>query len=130
MIVNYVEVFRNWSNFSGRARRSEYWYFTLANFIVLLLLEIVMMTGSAVSKDAAPIFAIPYFLYALAVIVPSFAVAVRRLHDIGKSGWWILIGLVPLIGGIILLVWACTDSEPGDNRYGPNPKTIAAAVPA
>ncbi|TJY41720.1 DUF805 domain-containing protein [Cohnella pontilimi] len=62
-------------------------------------------------------------LYALAILLPSLAVSVRRLHDTGRSGWWLLIGLIPLIGAIILLVFTCQDSQPGDNRYGPNPRS-------
>jgi len=69
------------------------------------------------------ILVVVFFIYSLLVLVPGLAVAVRRLHDIGKSGWMLLIGLIPIVGGIILLIWAASDSQPGDNQYGPNPKS-------
>ena len=112
----YITVLQNYANFNGRARRSEYWYFVLFNVlfsIAALILD--MITG-------AGIFGV---LYALAMFIPGLAVAVRRLHDIGKSGWMYLIVLIPLIGAIWLLVLFFTDSQPGDNEYGPNPKSSA-----
>ena len=104
-----VSVFSNYVNFEGRARRSEYWYFVLLNLIVGVVLGIIGL--KAVSG-----------IYSLAVLLPSLAVTWRRLHDTGQSGLCILIGLIPLVGEIILIVWCATDSQPGDNRYGPNPK--------
>ena len=109
-------VLGNYANFSGRARRSEYWYWTLAVFLLYVV-------GLIITEVAKP-FAIILLLAYLAIIVPSLAVLWRRLHDTGRSGVWFLITFVPLVGGIILLVFACTDSAPGDNQYGPNPKGI------
>lgn len=109
-------VFSQYANFSGRARRSEYWYFVLFNFVVTLVLRIL-------SAVVAPL-AVLSIIYGLAVLVPGLAVAVRRLHDIGKAGAWVLISLVPLVGTILLIVWCATDSQPGDNQYGPNPKEM------
>lgn len=99
--------------FSGRARRSEYWWFTLFAIILYVVAAII---------DAAIGNSIVVILVALALLLPSLAVTVRRLHDTGRSGWWILIALVPFVGGIILLVFECLDSQPGPNNYGPSPK--------
>ncbi len=116
--MSFVEaiksVFTQYVGFSGRARRSEYWYFTLFYAIVDGVLTGLGQASSAFSVIAG--------IFALAVLLPSIAVSIRRLHDIGKSGWWLLISLIPVIGAIILIVFACKDSEPGDNAYGPNPK--------
>ena len=107
-IMNYYfKVLQNYATFSGRARRSEYWYFFLFNLIISLGFGIV-----------CGLLRLPEFsnLYSLAVLVPSIAVAVRRMHDVGKSGWYILIP-------IYNLVLACTEGDHGDNEYGANPKT-------
>jgi uncharacterized membrane protein YhaH (DUF805 family) len=107
-------VLEKYADFSGRARRAEYWWFTLANIIAVLVLIILV----AIAK----IFWVLYILYLLALIVPSLAVTFRRLHDTDKSGWWILIGLVPFVGGIILLVLMCIDSTSGANQWGVSEK--------
>jgi len=110
----YLKVLKNYVGFSGRARRKEYWMFYLFNAIAMIVVAII--------DNIIGTYSLLYGLYSLAVLLPSLAVAFRRLHDIGRSGAWILIGLIPLIGAIILLVFACTDSQPDDNQYGPNPK--------
>lgn len=111
----YINAFKNYVNFKGRARRKEYWMFVLFNFIVAFVLGIIDgLIGITVLST----------IYSLAVIIPSLALCFRRLHDIGKSGAWILIGLIPLVGEIILLVFFCTDSQAGENQYGPNPKGV------
>lgn len=109
-------VFSQYAKFSGRARRSEYWYFALFQIIVGIVLGVVAMI---ISESLVTIID---GIWTLAVLLPSLAVTWRRLHDIGKSGAWYFIFLVPLVGWIILLVFLCKDSEPGDNRFGPNPK--------
>jgi uncharacterized membrane protein YhaH (DUF805 family) len=110
----YVDVLKKYATFDGRARRKEYWMFFLFNLIISLALAFIegIFGGPGVLG----------VLYSLAVLVPSIAVTVRRLHDTGRSGWWILISLVPVIGWIVLLVFMLTDSHPGSNQYGPNPK--------
>ena len=105
--------FRNYVNFSGRSPRSEYWYFALFLFIVGLVTALIDF-GLLGAKDIGPTNTI----FTLATIIPSFAVSVRRLHDIGRSGWWLLILLVPLIGLIVLIYWACQPSDPVPNAYG------------
>lgn len=110
----YLEVLKKYAVFNGRSRRTEYWMFTLFNLIISFVIAFAEgMVGSP---------GIVYALYGLAVFLPSLGVMIRRLHDIGRSGWWVLIGFVPLVGLIVLLVFAVTDSNPGDNEYGPNPK--------
>lgn len=103
----------HYADFKGRARRKEYWMFVLFNVIVSWVLAIL---GGLIKCPWIG------YLYTLAVLVPGLAVVVRRLHDTGRSGWWILIGLVPLIGAIWLLVLLCLDSQPEANNWGENPK--------
>lgn len=116
----YLKVLKQYADFNGRARRKEYWMFLLFNIIFLICAMILDNVLGFSFQDGGP--GILYMAYALGVLIPGLAVAVRRLHDIGKSGWWILIGLIPIIGGIWLIVLYCTDSVPGVNEYGPNPK--------
>jgi uncharacterized membrane protein YhaH (DUF805 family) len=111
-------VLNKYSDFSGRARRSEYWWWALA----LVLAGIVI---SIISRISWPLGLILDLLLFFATIVPGLAVGVRRLHDTGKSGWWLLIGFVPCVGFIVLLVFFVTDSEPVPNEYGPPPKAVA-----
>ena len=118
----YLKVLQNYATFSGRARRSEYWYFVLFNMIFAIVAFVLdNVFGTAIEGG---VYGLIYGLYLLAVWLPSLAVAVRRLHDIGKSGWMFLIGLIPLIGPIWLLVLFCTDSQQGTNKWGENPKEI------
>ena len=118
-----VSVFSNYATFKGRARRSEYWYFALFNFIVNMGFN---MLASVFGDNLLGTIIIGLSgLYGLAVMIPSLAVSWRRLHDIGKSGGWYFIVLVPLVGGILYLIWTCRDSQSGDNRFGPNPKEPA-----
>ncbi len=117
----YMEVLRKYAVFSGRARRKEYWMFTLFNIIVYIVLAIIDSAAGLQLGDSP--YGILTAIYGLAVLIPSLAVAVRRLHDTGRSAWWLLIGLIPLIN-LILLVLMVLDSEPVDNEYGPNPKQL------
>ncbi|MCM3702821.1 DUF805 domain-containing protein [Paenibacillus macerans] len=114
----YLNVLKNYVGFQGRARRKEFWMFALFNYIAVFVLVLV---GSFIHSSVGMILG---YIYMLAVLLPSLAVGVRRLHDIGKSGWMILLGLIPFVGPIIILVFNCLDSEPGDNQYGPNPKAF------
>ena len=121
----YLTVLRKYAVFSGRARRKEYWIFALFNLVFSTVLSIIdFMTGSF-SIDVG--MGLLGGLYSLAILIPSLAVGVRRLHDTGRSGWWLLIVLVPIIGVIMLLVFTVQDSESGDNAYGSNPKLAGAA---
>ena len=122
----YLQALKKYAVFSGRSRRMEYWYFVLFNIIVSIVLGwIDALLGTLGSGMGVGLLS---GIYGLAILIPSLAVTVRRLHDIDRSGWWILIGLVPLIGVIVLLVFALLDGTPGDNRYGPNPKGATSRV--
>jgi len=126
----YLQAFKKYTVFTGRSRRKEYWFFVLFNILVSLALAIVdYFTGTYNARYGMGLLG---GLYTLAVLIPAIAVTVRRLHDTGRSGWWFLIVLVPIVGGIVLLVFMVLDSQPGENAYGPSPKAdqpIAAAVP-
>lgn len=114
----YLEVLKKYAEFNGRARRMEYWMFTLFNFIIAFVLNILVGVVGEPMLVALPA------LYGLFVFIPGIAVTVRRLHDTGRSGWWILIVFVPLIGGLVLLVFMIIEGEAGDNAYGSNPKVV------
>jgi uncharacterized membrane protein YhaH (DUF805 family) len=120
----YLQVLKNYAGFSGRARRTEYWMFVLFNFIFIIAAMIIDNIFKT-TIGGLP-YGVFYCLYVLAVFIPSLAVAVRRLHDVGKSGWMILVALIPIVGAIWLIVLMVTDSIPGENQYGPNPKEIVA----
>ena len=134
----YLKCLRQYADFSGRARRKEYWMFILFNAIISFVLGFI---------DGVLVLNVLSYIYALVIFIPSLAVSVRRLHDIGRCGWWYLLPMVPFIGlsallafgsftssaaiilglaalgtGILMLVWFCTDSEGGSNKWGPNPK--------
>jgi len=116
----YLTVLKKYAVFTGRARRKEYWMFVLFNiifYVVAIILDNIL--GTAIEDLGYGLF---YILYTLGVIIPSIAVAVRRLHDIGKSGWWIFISLIPIIGVFWFIVLVATDSQAGENEYGPYPK--------
>ena len=119
----YLKVWRQFANFSGRARRTEYWMFYLFNIIIIMLLYIPLLIA-AFSRNEWLLYGTVFllFIYGLAMFIPALAVEVRRLHDMGKSGWWIFISFIPLVGSIWLLVLLCMDSEPGTNKWGKNPK--------
>lgn len=117
----YIAVLKNYAGFDGRARRKEFWWFQLCQAVILLALLIVDIT-IATSRSSRPGLGILSGLYALGTFIPALAVEVRRLHDTGRSGWWVLFGLVPLVGPIVLLVFLFQDSQPGGNQYGPSPK--------
>ena len=118
-------VFEKYADFGGRARRSEYWYFALGNFLIGIGLMIVMRVFAAINDTLAIIPMLAYAVFALGTIIPGIAVAVRRMHDTGKSGWMLLLGLIPLVGGIIVLVFMVQDSQYQANQWGPNPKSDA-----
>ena len=109
-------VFNNYSNFSGRATRGEFWWFTLANIIISFIVGIVI--GLVAVMMGLPALAYLTWVFGLAILLPSIALAVRRLHDTGRSGWWYLFGLVPIIGTITLLVFYCLKGDPEENEYG------------
>ena len=120
----YLEVLKKYAVFSGRARRKEYWFFVLFNIIISIVLAVIDGVTGSFSPEAG--MGLLGGIYTLAVLIPGIAVSVRLLHDTERSGWWLLIALVPLIGAIVLLVFMVQDSKPGQNQYGANPKEATA----
>jgi len=114
----YMEVLKKYATFSGRARRKEFWMFYLFYFIIVVVLSII--------EQVIGIPGILSGIYSLALLIPTIAVTVRRLHDTGRSGWWWFIWLVPVIGWIVMIVFMVLEGQPSDNEYGPNPKAAAA----
>jgi len=108
---------QQYADFSGRARRREFWMFML--FYILMVFGMSFVVAPFLPSS---IFSIILVVFAFIHFIPNLAVSVRRLHDAGQSGWWYLISIVPLIGFIVLLVFFCTDSQKGTNKWGPNPK--------
>ncbi|MBN2584135.1 MAG: DUF805 domain-containing protein [Planctomycetes bacterium] len=115
----YIGVLKKYAVFDGRARRKEYWMFVLFNIIISFVLGII---------DGLIGYPVLGLIYSLAVLLPGLGVSIRRLHDTGRSGWWILIGFVPIVGFIILLVFMVTEGTKGENAYGPDPKAGEAAA--
>lgn len=109
---------KKYAKFDGRARRSEYWFFVLFSIIA----QIILVFAIAFVASSAETIQMLGNLVSLAFFLPSLGVMVRRLHDIGKSGWWVLVAFIPLIGGIILLIFAIQEGNQGPNQYGPDPK--------
>jgi uncharacterized membrane protein YhaH (DUF805 family) len=120
----FIAALKKYAVFGGRSRRKEYWYFALFSLIITLVLVIIdSAIGTFNSTSGLGLLS---GIYSLAILIPSIAVSVRRLHDIDRTGWWVLISFIPFIGTIVLLVFAVLDGTPGNNRYGPNPKTAVA----
>jgi uncharacterized membrane protein YhaH (DUF805 family) len=121
----YLLVLKKYAVFMGRARRKEYWMFALFNVIFAICAGIIdNLVGTVIHPLPYGLF---YLLYVLAILLPGLGVSVRRLHDLGKSGWFMFIALIPIVGGIWLLVLLCLAGTPGENQYGPNPKLVAKA---
>jgi uncharacterized membrane protein YhaH (DUF805 family) len=117
----YMQVLKKYAVFSGRARRRDYWFFILWYVIISIGLAIIDTVAGLRIGNAGVLQS----LYALAVLIPGLAVTVRRLHDTGRTGWWVLIVFIPLIGMIVLLVFMFLDSQAGENEHGPAPKAAA-----
>ena len=120
----FVAALKKYAVFGGRSRRKEYWYFVLFSLIISVVLTII--DGAIGTLDSSTGLGLLSGIFTLAILIPSIAVSVRRLHDIDRTGWWFLISFVPLIGTIVLLVFAVQEGTPGSNRYGPNPKADVA----
>lgn len=130
----YVKALKQYVDFSGRARRREYWMFFLVNLVIVIVLSVIdtmlgtggwRSTAGGGSFFASGSLGLLSGLYSLAVLLPTIAVAVRRLHDTDRSGWWILLGFIPIVGGIVLLVFYVLEGTRGPNRFGPDPKAVA-----
>lgn len=117
----YLRVISNYATFQGRASRSEYWFFVLFNIFVAIGAIIIDNVLGITFKDIP--YGPVYIIYSLAVFIPGLAVSVRRLHDTGKSGWYLLMSLIPCLGGLILLYFMVVPSDSSDNAYGPVPSS-------
>lgn len=135
LITAYKSMFKKYAQFNGRSRRSEYWFATLANCILLMIVYAILYIPMVIDivNNGEPttatiaissILGLLILVYALAILVPSLALSIRRLHDTGRSGWCLLLSLIPFVGGIIVFVFMVLDSQPGTNKYGPNPKGL------
>ena len=120
----YIEAIKNYANFAGRARRVEFWMFVLVNLLIKIGFEVIMMlTVRGKPSIVGAVFSVVGVMYMLFILIPSISVTVRRLHDTDRSGWWILIPLIPLI-------FCCEDGQRGINEWGPNPKEESQRVPS
>lgn len=116
----YLQALNKYAEFNGRARRKEYWFFVLFNILISLALGIVdHVTGSFDPTSGVGLFG---GIYAIALLLPGLTVTVRRLHDTNRSGWWVLLPLIPILGGLVLFYFLVLDSTPGRNEYGDSPK--------
>ena len=119
----YLEVIKKYAVFTGRSSRKEYWYFILFCIITALVLSVIdALIGIYIIESNRGLLS---GYYNLSIFIPSIAVSVRRLHDISLSGWWVLITLIPLLGGIIFIYMMMQNSTPDTNQYGKNPKEAA-----
>jgi len=115
----YLAVLRKYATFDGRARRMEYWMFVLFNMLIGFAITLV---------DVFARLGFLGVLYSLAMIIPTLAVTVRRLHDTGRSGWWVFINLIPVVGAIVLFIFMVIEGDPHDNEYGPDPEVYGASL--
>ena len=118
----YIEVAKKYMVFTGRSRRTEYWTFTLINLAIAIILSVLGAILGSIAGILGSIVSIISMLFSLVMLLPGIAVAIRRLHDTGRSGWWLLIALIPFVGALILIYFLVLDSQPGSNQYGANPK--------
>lgn len=116
----YLDALKKYAQFGGRSRRKEYWFFVLINMIIVFLLTFIDgLTGTLNAQSGLGLLS---GIYNLLVLIPSLAVAFRRLHDTGRSAWWLLLFLIPVIGLLVIIVFLVQDSEEGQNQYGISPK--------
>ncbi|HWU50746.1 MAG TPA: DUF805 domain-containing protein [Asticcacaulis sp.] len=119
--------FKNYVNFQGRATRSEYWWWALFEILLMFIPAFLIGLGGGGSDSLATIGGLLYIVIGLGLLLPSLSVYIRRLHDTDHSGWWILLGFIPVIGGIVLLVWTIMKGTNGPNKYGPDPLAPSVA---
>lgn len=117
---DFIKVYQEYAKFSGRSRRKEFWMFHL--FYYLILIFLYMVIAAITAKSNIPVAEIFFYVFSIGSVIPSIAVTVRRLHDVGQSGWMMFINVIPIVGTIVFLVFMLMDSHTGHNRYGENPK--------
>lgn len=123
----YIGVLKQYAVFDGRSRRAEYWYFVLFNALAGIGLALIDNVTGTYDSDMG--IGLLGGIYSLAVLLPTIGVSIRRLHVTGRSGWWLLMVFIPLLGAIVLIVFLVMDSDAGENQYGPNPKTAPPEPP-
>lgn len=121
----YISVFRNYDDFSGRARRKEYWLFLLTNMVLVCVAAILDYVVGTHEITSLGVFGL---LFVAAITIPSWAVAVRRLHDSSRSGWWLLVSVVPFVGLLVAIVLLLLPGTPGENEYGQDPRPQLAVA--
>jgi|ERR1700722_11313021 uncharacterized membrane protein YhaH (DUF805 family) len=125
--MNYfLEALGKYAVFAGRSRRSEYWFFVLFSCLIAVALALAGLYVAGVTGGPPTLAEYLVDLFSLLIFLPSLAVSVRRLHDVGMSGWWVLLNLVPF-GSLVVMGFSLQDSQSGDNKYGPNPKEVTAS---
>ena len=122
----YFKALKSAFDFSSRARRKEFWMFTFINFLVVIAIVTIEIMAGLYDFDRG--YGILTGIYNLVLFIPALAISVRRLHDTNKSGWFLLVNLIPVIGSIIILVFCCKEGDQGTNKYGPNPKANENAL--
>jgi len=120
-LKEFLDVFKKTLDFKSRSRRKEYWMFILFTSIISIVLSIIEI---ALSLEIAADIGLLSTIFTLIILIPSLSVTVRRLHDIGRTGWWLLLSFIPILGWIALFVFTLLDSESGNNKYGSNPKEL------
>ncbi|MFT2719850.1 DUF805 domain-containing protein [Deinococcus sp. A31D244] len=125
----FIEVVtKKYAQFTGRARRREFWMFTLVYGVINIILTVIDNALGISTGDTLNDVGVFSGLFALAMLIPHLAVSVRRLHDTGRSGWWVLLGLIPVLGWIALIIFMATDGEVDSNKWGPNPKSLTGGT--
>jgi uncharacterized membrane protein YhaH (DUF805 family) len=123
----YTRMWQNYTNFGGRANRKEYWYAILLQFLFLIIIQVAAALAQNLNVPILQLLvSVIGLIFVLASLIPTLAIAFRRLHDTGRSAWWLLISLIPLVGGLVLLVFLLLAGEPGENRFGPVPQPAVA----
>ena len=123
----YIRMWQNYTNFVGRANRKEYWYAILLQLLFLIIIQVAAALADHLNVPILQLLvSVIGLIFVLASLIPTLAIAFRRLHDTGRSAWWLLISLIPLVGGIVLLVFLLLEGEPGENRFGPVPQPTVA----
>jgi uncharacterized membrane protein YhaH (DUF805 family) len=121
----FIQCMQKYADFTGRARRREYWMFVLFNTLILMATVVAAGVVGSLFDNGYTFAMAVYTVFVLGTVIPAMAVTVRRLHDVGRSGWWYFIILVPFVGAFVLLFWLCTDSAVGTNQWGARPKRVA-----
>lgn len=123
----YIRMWQNYTNFGARANRKEYWYAILLQLLFLIVIQVAAALAQNANVPMLQLLvSVISLIFVLASLVPTLAIAFRRLHDTGRSAWWLLISLIPIVGSLVLLFFLLQAGEPGENRFGPVPQPMVA----